>query len=371
MLSSYHKIFFVIGITCLFFHGCSGVKIPAEKQLEIWWKSYKKHFLLPDGRIQRPEHACDTVSEGQAYAMISSVFINDKKTFDLIFHWTEDHLSRGKKYGDHLLAWHWKNGDVDDWMPASDADCDYAFALLLASRQWNDQGYREKAMQIINDIMGHETVRGGDNRLFLLPGLWGNETNGYLIQNPSYYNPAAFRRFYETTRDNHWLHLVETSYWLFSQAGVRLDTVNGCGLIPDWCMVDVHGNILKVEDRSADYGWESVRIPVRIGLDILWYKTEEGNRIIAKMYQFLQSSFSRTGEIKAAYYYTGEPSVAYGGLASDAILYFMAQILVDKSDAIKISFKKRLNEKVFLQNYYGQSMAFYPLALERGILKKL
>lgn len=370
MLSNYKKIVIVIGIICLFFGGCSDMKMPPEKQLETWWESYKRNFLLPDGRIQRPEHGYDTVSEGQAYAMIFAVFMDEKETFDLIFQWTEEHLSRGSNHGDHLLAWHWKDGDVSDWMPASDADGDYAFALLQASHQWKEDAYRAKAVQVINDIMKHETIRGAGDRLFFLPGLWGSEANGNLVQNPSYYSPATFRLFYETTQDNQWLHLIETGYWLFSQAGIRLDAENGCNLIPDWCMVDAQGNIAKAEGRSTDYGWEAVRIPMRIGLDLLWYNTGEGSRILKTMHQFLQASVAQTGEIKAVYHYTGEPAVEYGSLPADAMAYFIDQLLAFESNTIKTSFKNRLTEKSFMQNYYGQSMAFYPLALERGILRK-
>ena len=77
-----------------------------EQSLETWWESYKRNFILPDGRVQRPEHGFDTVSEGQAYAILFSVFMNDKDTFDLIYQWTEQYLSRKNNYGDHLLAWH-------------------------------------------------------------------------------------------------------------------------------------------------------------------------------------------------------------------------------------------------------------------------
>src|SRR5574340_1038680 len=100
----YKSIFLVIAISYLPFIGCAPMKKAPETKLEAWWKSYKKNFILPEGRVQRPEHGFDTVSEGQAYAMLFSVFINDKNTFDLIFGWTEGHLSRSNKHGDHLLA---------------------------------------------------------------------------------------------------------------------------------------------------------------------------------------------------------------------------------------------------------------------------
>ncbi|MCF6154863.1 MAG: cellulase [Candidatus Brocadia sp.] len=367
---NYKNIIFILGFFCLTCIGCITMKRPPETQLETWWKLYKKNYILPDGRVQRPEHGLDTVSEGQAYAMLFSVFLNDKETFDLIFGWTEEHLSRSNKQGDRLLAWHWKDGGVNDWMAASDADCDYAFALLLASNRWRENTYREKAELVINDILKFETARGADNRLFLLPGLWGNEKDGYLIQNPSYYSPAAFRLFFEITQDRRWLDLTETGYWILHHSGVRLGNVSGCGLIPDWCIVDFQGNILAMEGKSNDYGWEAVRIPMRVGLDLLWNKSEEGNKVLEKVYHVLQESNSDVGEVKAVYRYTGESAIEYGSLPSAAMAFFSAQALNTKADRLEVSFRNRLGEKSLILNYYGQSLAFFPLAFESGILKR-
>ncbi|MBM2833120.1 MAG: Cellulase [Candidatus Brocadiaceae bacterium] len=340
-----------------------------ELSLKTWWELYKQSFVQPDGRVQRPEHGFDTVSEGQAYAMLFSVFMEDRDTFDLIYNWTEKHLSRKNEKGDHLLAWHWEGSGVSDWMPASDADCDYAFALLLASQRWNSQQYREKALQVSSDILSKETVRGDSNRLFLLPGIWGNEKDGYLIQNPSYYSPAAFRLFYEATKDNRYLDLIETCYWILDHSCARMNDVQGCGLIPDWCTVDPHGNIIKAEDRSGDYGWESVRIPMRMGLDAFWFGTKEGQVVLKNIYQILNTLNAGSGEIKAVYRYTGEPAVEFSSLPATAMAYFTAQVLGIDSDSLNNIFKNKMKDTALVQNYYGQSLAFFPLAFENKILK--
>jgi endoglucanase len=366
------RIFIVIVL--LFTLSCIGCIRTMQKQpeqsLETWWESYKRNFILPDGRVQRPEHGFDTVSEGQAYAILFSVFMNDKDTFDLIYQWTERYLSRKNNYGDHLLAWHWQDGSITDWMPASDADCDYAFAFLLASYRWKENNYKEKALSIINDIINKETARGNVDRLFLLPGIWGNEKNGHLVQNPSYYSPAAFRLFYEATHDDRWLDLIETSYWILYQSCVRMSGMQGCGLIPDWCIVDMQGKIIKAEDRSGDYGWESVRVPMRIGLDISWYRSAEARKILENIYQVLQKPFADSGEIKAIYRYTGEPAVNHGSLPAIAMAYFAAQVLNIETDNLRNAFMGKLRENSLSQNYYGQSLAFFPLAFEDQILKK-
>ena len=96
-----------------------------------WWSNYKDAFVTAGGRVRRPRDNDDTVSEGQAYAMLAAVLLDDRETFDKLYEWTDAHLSRRKRLGgDHLLAWHWQGGKVADWMPASDADCDFALALI-------------------------------------------------------------------------------------------------------------------------------------------------------------------------------------------------------------------------------------------------
>ncbi len=363
----------IVLLLCIFCIPCLGfntIQNSHEKQLQVWWKSYKKKFVLRSGCVQRPESDYDTVSEGQAYSMLFSVFMNDKKTFDLIYRWTEEHLSRYERNGDHLLAWYWKDGNVEDWMPASDADCDYAFALMLASYKWREKAYVEKAVSIINDVMKYETVRGNSNRLFLLPGMWGNQEDETLIQNPSYYHPASFRLFYENTQDSRWLDLIETGYWILSQTANRLGNINGCGLTPDWCTVDSKGNVLIAEGKSNNYGWEAIRVPMQVGLDVLWYKSEKGREILEKIYYALKYSNAEPGDIKAVYSYTGEPVVKYSSLAATGMAYFAAQVLNYKTDILKPLLKNIINEDSSIQNYYGQSLAFYPLALEGGILQK-
>ncbi len=367
---NYKKILFVLPIFCLFSAGCTAMKSPSELQIEVWWKAYKKNFVLPDGRIRRPEHGFDTVSEGQAYAMLFSLFMNDKDTFDLIYDWTEKNLGRNNTQGDYLLAWHWEDGRVTDWMAASDADGDYAFALLLASCRWKEKAYRDKAKLVVNDILKLETARGEDGHLFLLPGLWGKENTEHLIQNPSYYNPAAFRLFYETTQDSRWLDLIKTTYWILCQSGTCLGNIIGRSLVPDWCIVDARGNILSAEGRSSDYGWDAVRIPMRVGIDILWNTTDAGREVLKNIYSALQTASSDFEDVKAVYHYTGEPAVRYGSLPADAMACFAAQTLQINADTIKTSFRNKVKEESLSQNYYGQSLAFFPLAFEGGILKK-
>src|SRR5438034_429797 len=74
------------------------------------WEKYKTRFLNKDGRIIDYQQSSVTTSEGQSYAMLRSVWIDDKDTFDLVWNWTKNDMKRPK---DNLLGWRWgkeKNG---------------------------------------------------------------------------------------------------------------------------------------------------------------------------------------------------------------------------------------------------------------------
>ena len=109
---------------------------------------------------------------------------------------------------------------------------------------------------------------------------------------------------------------------------------------------------------------------MRIGFDMCWYGSAEAREILENMYQVLQKSFADSGEIKAVYRYTGEPAVNHGSLPAIAMAYFTAQVLNIETDNLKDAFMSKLRENSLSQNYYGQSLAFFPLAFENQILKK-
>jgi len=144
--------------------------------LKSTWVGYKKYFIEEDGRVKRPKEN-DTVSEGQAYAMLRAVWMDDKETFDRCYRWSEGNLSRTLMNQGHLLGWHWKNGHVDDWMPASDADIDYALSLILAQAKWEAgapdglEGYGSKAQKILSDVLTHLTYTTDSGRLYLSPWM--------------------------------------------------------------------------------------------------------------------------------------------------------------------------------------------------------
>jgi endo-1,4-beta-D-glucanase Y len=67
------------------------------------WQSYKDRFI-EDGRIVNPKDDRVTTSEGQAYALLQAVYMDDRATFDQVWSWTKTHL---QVRDDGLLAWRW------------------------------------------------------------------------------------------------------------------------------------------------------------------------------------------------------------------------------------------------------------------------
>ena len=329
------------------------IPAPPYNQIQVanWltkaWAGYKSNFILSTGQVIRRENGNDTVSEGQAYAMLFAVSLSDKTTFDKCFNWTEQNLSRNLPgsipYGgpDNLLAWHWTPpGGVqsDGWIAATDADEDYAYALLLAYEKWGQSNYLSKALAVINDILNKETYASPNfpNLLFLKPGSWGEGNiwghQGIFI-NPSYLSPAWYRKFNVYVPDSRWQMLIDGSYYIIQQGGATIinpaDNVayNGVGLLPDWAFIDDEGTFYFKGDINSDpsltiSGWDACRLSWRIYQD---YKYTNGLETRATSYlnqvkSFLQNEFNLGNKIFASYYYTGVPAVNYTSPATSGMI---------------------------------------------------
>ncbi|HEX2027910.1 MAG TPA: glycosyl hydrolase family 8, partial [Nitriliruptorales bacterium] len=134
-----------------------------------------QHFLDTyvdaDGRVVRHDQGGDTVSEGQAYALLGAVAVGDRDRFERIWRWTRTHLERRS---DGLLASHWEDGRVVDPQPAADADLDTARALLLAARRFpNERSYHRQAIEVAAAILEQETVDVA-GRPVLVAGPWAS-----------------------------------------------------------------------------------------------------------------------------------------------------------------------------------------------------
>jgi endo-1,4-beta-D-glucanase Y len=239
------------------------------KQLIEMYQLWKKTFVVADGanlRVQRPEEANDTVSEGIAYGMLIAVYMNDKDLFDKLWGYWNAH-----RVSNDVLLMTWRIGGAGGSGAATDADEDTAFALLQAAKQWPGGDYLDRAKKLIGDIWAKE-VSG----TVLKPGdQFGNQD----LFNPSYFAPAYYREFAKVDSNN-WAGVISTGYSYINKiAGAN-------GLVPAWCSNACSSAGGGGYEDANMYQYDSHRMPWRLGLDACWNDNAEAKAYLAKTTNF-------------------------------------------------------------------------------------
>ncbi len=252
-----------------------------EKVLVQTWRGYQRDFIRPNGRVVDPRREL-TTSEGQAYALLRALWVDDQDTFIRVLAWTERHLQAGDPHS--LPAWHWESilgpfGSVQDGNSASDADLWIAYVLLLAADAWNEPLYRTRSLGLLPRIWAEEVSQMG-NRLVLLPGAWALHDNPVRV-NPSYFLPFALRRFALEDPDRAWDVLLYDSYELLAES------LGPTGLPPDWTFIDpTTGAIVDAPQERAvltDFGFEAFRVPWNLAADLHWHQEARALAILEQM----------------------------------------------------------------------------------------
>jgi endoglucanase len=204
---------------------------------------FLERYVEDDGRVVRHDQGGDTVSEGQAYAMLLAAADGDERRFELVWTWTREHLQRD----DGLLSWRWADGRVADPEPAADADLDAARALMVAAERFDEPRYAEDGRALGRAIADHETAAAADKTV-LVAGPWARE-RGAL--NPSYWSPRAFAALD--------MHEVAAS------ARRLTDRLTEDGLPPDWAKVEPWGVFPagSPDGGGPVYSYDAVRVPLR------------------------------------------------------------------------------------------------------------
>ena len=216
--------------------GCSGQHEPS---------GFLDRYVQDDGRVVRDDQGGDTVSEGQAYALLLAVAAGDEERFARVWDWTRAHLQRS----DGLLAWRWADGQVVDDEPATDADLDAARALLLAGERFDEPRYSEAARELKRAIVDGETTWAAD-RTVLVAGPWARD--GTIVANPSYWSPKAFQQL---------------GFEQVGQSSRQLtERLLESGLPPDWARVEPFGVFPSGPPSGGEpaYSYDAVRLPVRL-----------------------------------------------------------------------------------------------------------
>ena len=201
-------------------------------------QGFLDEYVADDGRVVRHDQGGDTVSEGQAYAMLLAVAESDEERFDRVWTWTREHLRRE----DGLLSWRWADGRVTDREAAADADLDAARALMLAAKRFDDPRYAEDGRALGRAVSEHETARS-----VLVAGPWTED-----VVNPSYWSPRAFAAIERVDLNRPTRRFT--------------DQLTADGLPPDWAQVQSWGAVATGPPSGGDaiYSYDAVRLPIRL-----------------------------------------------------------------------------------------------------------
>lgn len=344
------------------------------------WETYKNKFINSDGRVIDFSQNDITTSEGQSYALLRAVWVDDKQIFDQVWLWTKDNL---KREDNNLFGWKWGKrndgsfGYLEDGGEnnATDADSDIALALILASRRWNNNTYQNEAKPILKDIWEISTAQASGQR-YLIAGNWAKNSEELVI-NPSYFSPYAYRIFSEVDPERDWLGLVDSSYdLLFRVSDMPLDKGKAVGLPPDWVKINVSDGSLRATNLSnltTNYSFDAVRTPWRIALDYQWNQESRAYDYLSKM-RFLLSEYEQNSKLAGGYLHNGEVLLAdehpimYATVLG--LLNVLSPQLAKRVYEEKILFLYSNGSNSFNENigYYEQNWLWFGTGLYLGFL---
>jgi endoglucanase len=355
-----------------------------SKILKRAWNYYKNRFLVNGEYTVDPANNL-TTSEGQSYALMRAVWMDDKETFDKVWNWTKNNLMNESG----TFSWKWgmsENGvpEVLDRGSAADGDTDTALALIFASKKWKNGDYLKEAQSILSGVWNTE-VKTFNGANYLVPGNWA-KGNDSLIINPSYLSPYAYKIFAEVDQTHNWNELVGSSYEALERcmSASFEGQGTGVGLPPNWCAYDQFGNAKAVDIEglsSTEYSYDAIRTMWRLALDYEWFKDERAKRLLDISGNFLRQRWLSDGKILVGYTHDGSPWENY-----DSVLGYstnLSNLKVTNPDIAKKIYEEKVINKFYEDfdkrlhywedpnNYYTQNWAWFGIALYADKLPNL
>nr|WP_242026869.1 glycosyl hydrolase family 8 [Phormidium tenue] len=330
------------------------------------WRAYRDRFIQADGRVIDREDGDRTVSEGQAYAMLRAVAVNDPATFDRTYTWAKNNLARVNDEGDPTdLLWAWKWGQRPDgsWGSidanfATDADIDAATALILAARRWSCPQYLDDARALLADIWEHGTIEFPDSTRQLIPGpaaAFRLEPN-QVILNPSYFAPASFRLFAEVDPDRDWTSLIDSGYTLLND----LATFSTTGLPADWIAYNpttyTYRQLPLDYPLQSRYSFDAFRVWWRVSQDAAWFSEPRAQAYLETRTPELIRRWQQDQRLPARLTLDGGAEASYEATAHYAMLY-PALLQVDPATAQDI-YRQKL-QPTYKNGFWDSDTAYY------------
>ena len=324
-----------VACACLDGSSATALALPVASthndQLIESWQAYRSRFIQTDGRVIDREDNDRTVSEGQAYAMLRAVAINDPDTFERTYTWAKENLIRLDGEGQPIdLLWAWKWGQLPDgsWGTldanfATDADIDAATALIMAAERWNCPQYLDEARALLADIWAYGTVALPDGSRQLIPGPADafRLEPAQIILNPSYFAPASFRMFAEVDPDHDWQRLIDSGYAMLDD----LADFSTTGLPPDWVAytpaLGTYRQMPLDHPLQSRYSFDAFRVWWRVSQDAAWYDEPRAQAYLETRLPELTGRWQRDGRLPARLTLDGGAESSFEATAHYAMLY--------------------------------------------------
>ncbi|MBN1626393.1 MAG: beta-glucanase [Deltaproteobacteria bacterium] len=336
-----------------------------------WQDKYIKSDCAEDEYyVDFDEGSTICVSEGLGYGMIITAIMagydaDAKSYFDGMYRFYKSHPS---SINPLLMAWEQIDGCITNpdggGDSASDGDMDIAYALLLANRQWGNDGdinYLEEAKKIIAAIMQDEV---NPETFTVKPGDWADSSQPlyYYSTRTSDFIMDHFRAFTEFSADQDWNKVIDTCYVLINS--IQTDYSPATGLIPDFIIncdsapVPAEENFLESEYDGAYY-YNACRDPWRIATDYLISGDARGKNALNAINSWLIASTGGNPEnIKSGYLLDGTQIGGYqdvafiGAFAVSAMLETQNQQWLDKLFELMTATAEGLDDN----GYFGNTL---------------
>lgn len=339
-------------------------------ELEKSWLSFKHGYVRDDGQVV-DSVPNTTTSEGQSYAMLRALQMNDRVAFDNVWLWTKNNLQHKS---DSLFSWQVKIDDKGinhfyDNNSATDGDEDIAYALLQAGKKWNDRNYGVQASKVI-DSLWNKVVVERNGMLYVLSAEAGTKIDGDILINPSYLAPANYRAFQAVDKKHNWNKVANDSLTLLS----NLQANSKAGLISNWIGIKPDGSFISAEKFNVsdpnNFGYDAFRINWRLAAD---KQNIQAEKILRGFESFYKGKLESEGKILASYDLEGNGTSQFSDVAPSAGAYIGLKSLnspyADQIYKIDIQGRYHKNGAYWGQsyNYYSQNWGAFAAAVENNI----
>lgn len=328
-------------------------------RLESAWEYYKENFIFSYGQVVDPSGEV-TTSEGQSYAMLRAVWMNDHDAFKGVWLWTQHHLQH--RLEDKLISWKWVDDTLADSANATDADIDIALALLFGYHTFGEDQYLADAKEIISDIWDQAVIEIDGKYHVVSSNLEHGQVPNGLLFNPSYLSPAHFRIFsdVDTNPDHDWNKLADDTYKIINNLKINSQTP----LIKNWYVVNPETGLYYsaspyIGESADQFSYDAFRIFWRVWLDYAWFNNSSAQGYLRQVGNYLNREIGEKTPPSIIDPVTGRVISYRDALAITSSYVFPLSLVDDDGERALEFYKSEIEETYDEAGYWQYETVYY------------